>query len=774
MLAAPLAADEGAELGWVEREDLPAALEARVPEYCDGVYVEPVFAEPLDSRPEDFPIVADADRAEVWIDERAVLTGSVAVRQGNRTLDADVATYTHADRSVVAEGSTVVREPGLVVLGERAALDLDSGEVEVDDAEFLLFEKQMRGRAARIGRDDVATLRAEKTRFTRCEPGNDSWVVHARSIEVEDGAIWGVARSAVMRVENVPVFYAPYLRFPVTDERTSGFLFPQLGFGDEGADIGLPYYFNLAPNYDALVEPRWIEDRGAGAEGQFRHLSGWARTELGGAFLYKDDLYDGTLSKDDYEQLGSPGPFDPANRWLMRALHDGEFGHFRTNVDYTKVSDDDYFRDLGTDLDVTSQVDLERSAEIQFYADGLLARLWSQSFQNLDDTRRDAYQRLPELALGYQGRLLGPLQWSLATSASRFERGHEELNTGIEAINGNRLHVEPHVLLPLYSPFGFFRLNGGYRYTSYDLEDTPFDFSDHPERNIWMGSADGGLFFERDLTAFGGDWVHTLEPRLYYLYQQFEDQSELPRFDAGELTFSFDQLFRDNRFAGLDRIGDANQLSAALTTRLLDPSFGREQARFSLGQIFYFENRDVTLAGPPTAADRNSSSQIAAEALVQTGRGWRVRAGVVYDHHEDVWDEAAISIGYQPDNRHIFNVGYRYREDQNPPINQTDVSAYFPISRRWSVLGRWNYDVEADHTIESIAGIEYDNCCWRLRFVWRAFEQSPTSVVIQDTEREVGVFLQVVFKGLASVGGKVDAMMERSIPGYRTEAVDEI
>jgi LPS-assembly protein len=455
--------DSAHRLDWVEWADLSDVRRTELHEYCEGAYVEPTFAQPLSSSPSDFPLEVSASSAEVWIDERAVLLGNVHLQQGNRSFSTDAATIYNADQRVVAEGDVILREPDFLVLGESAEMYLDTGVLQMTDAEFLLHDHQIRGRASSITRDENAMLQGTQTRFTRCEPGNNGWAIDARTIEVEDGAQWGVARSAVVRVKDVPIFYTPYLRFPVTDERMSGFLFPSLRFGDEGADIGLPYYLNLAPNYDALIEPRWIEDRGVGVQVEFRHLSSWAETELGGAFLYDDDLYNGQVSKDDFDTLGLPGSFDPANRWLGHAWHDGSLGDFRTLVDYTEVSDDDYFRDLGTDLSVSSRVALNQTGELEYSAGGLFARFWAQGFQNLDETVRDPYDRLPELAMTYQGDLVGPFEWSLGTSVSRFNRGNDSRNVGIEALNGDRFHVEPRLQLPIYWPSGFVRLNGGYR-----------------------------------------------------------------------------------------------------------------------------------------------------------------------------------------------------------------------------------------------------------------------------------------------------------------------
>ncbi len=769
-----LAAESGTGLAWSYWEpvaSLPPARAALLPPFCEGRYRAQALPYPESVDDADMPVVADADQAAYWIDGEVELRGNVVVQRGNRSLRTDSVTLDRNSRQGTASGAVTLEEPGLVMQGDRGDINLDTYAATLTDVEFLLLEGSMRGTADALRRDEAGTLSLDDGSFTRCEPGNDTWRISASSVQVEEDDNWGTARNAVVRVGNVPVFYTPYIRFPVNDERQSGFLFPNLGYSSsDGVDVSLPYYLNLAPNYDATIMPRYIGDRGAGLEGEFRHLSGWEETTFSGAFLPKDDLFDGTLSRDDFDALREAGEisgeFDPADRWLYAMDHTGEIGPLRTRVDYTAVSDRDYFRDLGSDLGVNSDVELERRGEISYSAGGFYAQLWAQRFQRLDEVTVEPYQRLPQLDLSYLGQLIGPLEFSLSTQAVTFERKNDDL-VGIDAAVGDRIHVEPRLRLPLSWPWGFVTLAGGYRYTTYDLRDMPEALDDQPDRGIGIGSADAGLFFEREFSAFGTGLVQTLEPRIFYLYQEYEDQSEIPRFDASELTFGYSQLFRDNRFSGLDRIGDANQVSVGMTTRFVNAFDGREYLRFSVGEIFYFEDRRVTLAGPPGDDQQHDTSELAAEVSAALAGAWRLTSNMVWDHHDSEMDELGAALQYRRDNRHIFNLGYRKRSEQD--IDQTDVSLYWPVSRHFAVLGRWNYDVESGRTIEGFAGFEYNNCCWQVRVFGRRFINSPSGRITEDLDQDKGIFLQVVFKGLSGFGNKVENILGRGIRGYRSQ-----
>ncbi len=759
---------------WVPRNQLSAAQAATIPEFCDGAYRTFNYPYPAGSEADRYPLHAAADRASYTLQGDVELHGEVHLQQGNRVLAASQARLDHVTRIATVTGGVRLQEPGLAIQGQQGVVNLDTHAATIHDVEFVLLDSALRGTARTVAQDGKGDLAMRRGSFTRCEPGSGNWLITASSVDVQKGAVFGTARNAVVRVKHVPVFYAPYLRFPVSDARQSGWLFPTLAYSNEdGTDVTLPYYFNLAPNYDATLTPRYITKRGPGVEGEFRHLSSWEETALSAAFLYEDDLYNGTYSRQDFRKLEAAGQvggdFVPENRWLYAMEHSGGFGNFSTRVDYAAVSDRDYFRDLGSDLGVSSAIELERRGQIEYATGGLLMRFWAQRFQRLDDIQVDPYQRLPELDLSYTGDLPGPLQWSVASSAVTFTRPNDDL-TGLAAAVGDRIHVEPRINLPLAAAWGFLNLTGGYRYTEYHLRDVPDTVDTTPQRDIGLGIAHAGLNFERDVNFFDTHLVQTLEPQLYYLYQEYEPQNQLPEFDSTTLTFSFSQLFRDNRFAGLDRIGDANQLSIGLTTRLLDPTSGREYLRASAGVIDYFRDRRVTLSGPPGPTERQSTSSIAGELAAPLAGGWSASSSVIWNPHEEQWDEGAVALQYRGDNRHIVNLGYRKRLVDD--IQQSDASLYWPVSDRYAVIGRWNYDFISGRTIEGFGGIEYNDCCWQIRLMVRHFLNSPTGRNLDTVESDEGVLLQIVFKGLAGFGDQMESVLQRGIRGYRTETMN--
>lgn len=740
---------------------------------CEGRYVVREYPHPPTVNNELFPIVAEAHALNSVVDQSVTLDGNVTIEQGNRLILAPTAELDQTTMIARFPDGMTLDQPGLIMQGAQATVDMGSDETQLSGVQFLLTDVLFRGNAAKLNQTADGDLLLDDNRFTRCEPGNNGWTLNTRSLRIEEGEVFGTARNAVLKLKSVPVFYSPYLKFPVSDERVSGFLFPNFSYSDEdGFDASLPYYLNLAPNYDATVVPRYISQRGAGAEAEFRHKSSWQESVFGGSLLPQDDLFNGRLDRDDFEELGGQsvlGEFEPADRWLASVDHQGYVGPFRTLVDYTAASDRDYFRDLGSDLGLSSRRELERKGEIQYANDQFFARIWAQRFQRIDEILVEEYQRLPELELIWRREVLGPMEVSLGAKWSDFDRDTEGLN-GLAAVTGSRIHLEPRVRVPFSWPFGFLTVGGGLRHTSYDLEQDRlargFQLADeNPERNIGLAHVDGGLFFERDLNWFNTPLIQTLEPRVYLLWQDYEDQTGLPRFDSSQLTFNYSQLYRDNRFSGIDRIGDTQQVSAGVTTRFISAQNGREYFRFSIGEIFYFKDRRVSLNDRQTPDLRQSSSAFASEMSARLAGSWRVYGNLVWDPHDNEVDEGGAGIQYRKDNRRIINLGFR--NNRQSDVEQTDVSVYWPVTDRFAILGRWNYDLISGRTIEGFGGVEYEDCCLQVRLVARRFLDSR-SENFAEIEGDDGVFLQIVFKGLAGFGTKVESVLERGIRGYRS------
>ena len=757
---------------FVLRGDLPAAQADALPAFCYGDYVLPPFPLPLDTDSTQYPLASEADQMQSALGTQVQLEGDVRFVQGNRTVSAARADYNNVTRSAELTGGVRLVEPTVVLQGERAQVQIDTKATELDNAQFLLTDSSYRGHSSRISRNDAGDLHMQGNSLTRCEPGNDSWRLDARKLVIRDGEIFGTAYGAVLRVKDVPVFYTPYIKFPVSDDRQSGFLFPGLGYSSEdGVDLAAPYYLNLAPNYDATIVPRYMSERGAGLDGEFRYLDNRQSVILGGGILPKDDIYNGKFSKKDFDTLFPLESFKPADRWLLSVNQTGRLGAARTLIDYAAVSDRDYFRDLDSDFGMSSQIQLEQRGEVRYAWRHFRTRLWAQNFQRLDEILVDPYARLPELSVDYD-RAFGPLRFNLNTQGSSFDRDTDNVN-GINALTGERYHIEPGLKLPLSWPFGHLTLSGSYSYTRYDLEQDRRrggvrveDLT--PVRSLATGSVDAGLIFERDLSFRGLALTQTLEPRVFYLYRGFEDQDQYPLFDTGELTFTYSQLYREDRFSGLDRLNDANQVSAGVTSRFLDRRTGAEHLRMSIGQIKYFRNRRVSLLGLASPDLRQTTSAMASELEARFAKYWWLGGGIVWDPNDNEVDESSAFIQYRKDNTRILNVGYRQRVLER--IRQTDLSLYWPISRHYSLFGRWNYDLVSDRTIEAFGGIEYNDCCWQVRVMARRFLDSPSGFDFGNIEPDEGIFIQFVFKGLAGMGAKTESALTKGIRGYYTDA----
>jgi LPS-assembly protein len=341
-------------------------------------------------------------------------------------------------------------------------------------------------------------------------------------------------------------------------------------------------------------------------------------------------------------------------------------------------------------------------------------------------------------------------------------------------VTGQRLTVEPEIVFPWSNPGAFLTTTFKYRYASYQLDDPSQVFFDDPTRGIFSGSLDSGLIFDRELELDSGQMTQTLEPRLFYLYNEFEDQSDIPIFDSSNMTFGFNQLFRENRFSGKDRIGDANQLTLALTTRFLNQG-GREKASASIGQIHHFEDRRVTLSNRIGNDQRTNSSAIASEFSFQFSDNWRINSYLEWDSEDNNLDVGNFQFRYQSDINHILNFSYRFRDSANPVtssgfdrrIKQTDISAVWPVAENWGLIARRNYDHSNSRTLEAIAGFEFNNCCYSVRMIARKWIDND-ALFFGNVEDNTGVFLQFELKGLGSVlGGNVTGILNNGINGYR-------
>lgn len=724
-----------------------------------GTYAEPAWRFPRGTDNAIKPVEMKAEHVLATLGERSEVVGDVSIEQGNRLLTADRLEIDEATSLIAAPSGLRLRQPGLDVVAATGSVSLADDEADVVDASFVLTDMGFRGSSAQMVRQG-GKLTLKDASLTRCPPRIKTWAMHVAEVEIADGEPFARARHARLKLGNVPIFYAPYLRLPVRGERASGFLFPNVGHHDDGFDVSAPYYLNLAPNYDATLTPRWIARRGTGIEAEARHLDRRTRSDLGLAFLASDSLYNGELPRQDFIAQHPDAHFLPADRWLLSTNHHGRYGPWRTSLDYTAVSDNDYFIDLGSEVAVASRVSLERRAEVQYTRGGLFARLWAQGFQRLEPGL-EPYRRLPEANLTYEGGLPGPAAWSIGAAWSAFERSG--MARGILGLSGERRHVEPRIRLPLSRSWGFLNLSAGLRLTDYALDSRAPGASADESRTVHLAIADAGLFLERDLAD---GWIQTLEPRLNYLVQSYADQDHLPRFDTTIPSFSYRQMFRDNRFAGLDRIGDANRVAMGVTSRLLSTTTGAERLTARVGVVRHFRDRRVTFAGPPGPDETRRTSPLATELQTTLGPVSLVST-LAWDHQDGQLDETGLSLLFKRDNTRIVNVGYRRRPRYD--VDQTDVSFYWPLTGRWRAFGRWNHDWHFGQNIERFAGVEYAGCCLAVKLAWHQTIDIPRNRLTADADFDTGVLVQIAFRGLGGFGTRVDSRLQRGIKGYPQE-----
>ncbi len=807
-------------LDWVPRENLTAAQLAEAGPYCAGAYVEPTRPGMDDKTPmNEAPMFVSAKASRYQQEEQvATLAGDVVLRQAGMQVEADEANLHQAKNRGELVGNVRLRDQGMLVVGDRAELQLDNGEAKVDNAEYVLHKSHIRGSALYAKREESAIIRLKDGTYTSCEPGSNAWHLKGNNITLNPATGFGTATNVTLRVKNIPVFYTPYIYFPIDDRRQSGFLPPSIGSSsDNGLTLQTPYYFNLAPNYDATLYPTYMSDRGLLMEGEFRYLTKNSEGQFGAAYL--DDSNDDRKLQSEYED----------QRWMYSWQHKtGLTSRLLAEVDYTDISDPYYFQDLDSDLGISSTSYVNQRGTLTYRGDSYVARLNAHAYELANITDITPYNRLPQLTLeGVLPYEPAGLNFSYGAEYVRFDRNlrsgqfsdenglledwYDERLRGLARANGERMHVEPAVSLPLNWSWGYVTPQVKYLQTSYDLsldqqgKNTLLneqEYKGSQNRGVGMFSLDSGLYFDRDTQWFGQQFRQTMEPRLFYLYVPEEDQTDIPVFDTGESSFSYSSLWRENRFSGKDRIGDENRLSLGVTNRWIEPN-GFERQRFSIGQAVYFEDRKVQMPGIDyrTRGDATASvSPYALEYLYRFNRDWRFSSDFNWDPDSGSTRSGSAMFHYQPEDNpnKVVNAGYRYRNDSvrydeasgnwvvgggdygtpgTPEyikdyykISQHDFSVIWPIVPQWSVISRWQYDYGRDRTLEAFAGFEYDSCCWKLRLInryWIDYDEVSLQPSRND-QADRGIFLQIVLKGLGGVvGNKVETFLDQGIQGYR-------
>ncbi len=656
------------------------------------------------------------------------LSGDVLLEYDGQRLTADRVRYDAERRVADAEGDLHYSLPGLQLEAERARLDLARDEAEAVGVRYQLSDAHGRGDAEQATLSGRDVLRLTRMSYTTCEPGQEDWRLRARELTLSRSEGWGEARHAQLELGDVPVLYLPWISFPLDERRKTGLLLPTLGHAEStGFFYSQPYYWNIAPNRDATFTPRLMSERGVQIGAEYRYRYPGQRGELDVEYLPNDNRTD--------EQ-----------RSLFRALHHASFGpRLHASLHYAEVSDDQFFEDLADGLALASTTHLDRYLQAGYEGDSWRLSALAEDFQTL--AGKDPYRRLPQLLFNgaLPARPLG-LEFALDTEYVHFD--HDE-----DIVRGTRLDLDPRVALPLRAAGGFLTPALRLRHTRYDLDDAAPGADSAPTRSAPVASVDGGLVFERDWANGSGALRQTLEPRLYYLYVPGRAQDELPVFDSAELDYGFEQLFRPYRFSGADRLGDANQATLALSSRILDR--GSERARVGLAYIHYFNDPEVALPG--VQSDTDLLSDFAAEAALRLAPGWSAGGALFYDSDAEHTGKGALRLRYQPEAGRLLHIAYRFRAGV---LEQTDLAVLWPITPRWKGIARWNYALDAEEPIEMLAGVERGGCCLAWRLALRSYVNGTPG------ERNDALLFELELKGLGSAGQNFSGLLDRAALTY--------
>jgi LPS-assembly protein len=686
------------------------------------------------------------------------LRGNVRLQRYDELLRTDQLDYNDKTSAYDARGNVRYQDSTLLLSADRVHGTTTPDHARADNVRYQLLSSRGNGTASSAELVDPQHSQYQQATYSTCDPDRRVWEFRARSITIDKTSGFGTAHGATMRLGNVPFLYLPYFTFPIDDRRKSGFLYPTFGnSGRSGFSVAMPYYLNLAPNYDATLTPRLYSKRGAMLGTEFRYLAGFGAGQLNVDYLPND------RNAGD-NRNGLPRDIeDGADRYYLRFRDVTPLGAswgFRTAVN--RVSDKYYFKDFSSDLVGTSRTRLASNAYILGAGTWWNAGFGVDNYQNVDPELTDRslpYKRWPRGTFDMDVPLARNFEFGMSSEAVAFRKD--------DVVEGDRLDLYPYIAAPMQGAAWFLRPQLAYRYTAYQLQRNAdrYGFADRsPSRALPIASIDGGLIFERDAHLFGNSYTQTLEPRLYYLYVPYRDQSDLPIFDTRQMTFDFWQLFAPNRFSGADRQMDANNLTAAMTTRLLDEG-GVERASFSFGQIRYFEPQRVQYApgAPPT--DYHGSAYVSQLSL-QLSDQWRLDSSYQWDPNTRATAVGTIGVQRRLGIDGVLNFSYRYRAGF---MEQFDVSTVYPLSDRWRLLGRWNVSLRdyrhwqrgSPKTLEALAGVEYEGCCLAVRLVGRHY--------VNDYEGHTNnaVMLEVEFKGLGSFSPQTENFLHRAILGYQ-------
>ncbi len=779
-------------LGWQDNAAYPM---------CHGAYQKPSDVRIFPKRDDRLQI--NADEVSFVTAGRSQLSGHVELQHASRIVSAETAyIYRHSKTQHITDiellGNVVYIEPGRLMRARRVQLNPIDKSGIINDVLYRFEHQHAHARLPAFGRADLIQrfknhdLLLKKATYTTCSPKDNAWAIRADQIYLYESKGRGEARNAVLEFHDTPVVYTPYLTFPISKERKSGFLMPTSGYSNiGGGDFSFPYYWNIAPNYDATILPHVYTRRGLMVGGDTRFMTAHSEGILGGNFLPGDRAFREYIQvhQTSYPQLR--GVSD--NRWSVFFRETTAFNdRLKLAINYQKLSDDYFLQDFNNNMAVMTESQLLQEGKLTYTGEHWFARGMVQAYQTLNPINQspvdNIYQRLPQVQVrGEYAELPLNLHFTVRGQYDLF-RWPERLDP--DKLEGPRYHVNPVLSIDYRKPWGYIIPEAQLVENRYDLSSVNNLYKPSFNHTIPRYSTDTGLTFEREVSWQRGRYTQTFEPRLYYLYVPYQNQSNIPAFDSAYMIFRYEQLFRPNRFSGFDRISDGNQLAYAFRTRLLADDDGDEKMSFSVGQLRYFSDRKVQLCyavdGQCTDNSKTlgytspiaKSSPIASVISYKMTPVWTVSGSWSFDVFQNATDNADLSMKYEPEQNHIFRFIYSYLVDANliesfdgtevlAADHQATVAFAWPLNDHWSTVGVYSYNISERYDMVSFLGLQYESCCWAVRaFAGRAF--NSLTLDRNGSQYNNSVYIQVLLKGLGSVSSNDPATTIRTyLPTYK-------
>jgi LPS-assembly protein len=689
--------------------------------------VKPVF-NGISKHPFPDAIYLEADQGTIVPDGISVLNGKVTIQQNQTQFNADTARFDRSTNHVIAKGNVTLSTQGLELKSPLIKYNLNKQTGTIEQAEYSMGDDGVHGTSSQIQKIDKDNLRLKDATYTSCPVSIDSWHLASSEIKLNNKTQIGNAKNVTFKVGKVPVFYFPWLRFPLNNQRFSGFLTPSIRL-QSNAGISIPYYFNLAPNYDATLKLTTLKHRGYQIDTELRYLTKKHQGSIEYDFIPKDESFNN--EKRDYFFVNHHTTLSDMNEINLKA---------------EGVSDKDFIDDSSTSLETSIRPALERRLEFVHNNKAWHASAALEDFQVLD--LADApYAKLPELKLSYTPKTKPKeLKVDVHSEITFFDKD--------DSVTGTRSDLKVNLSKKWGSDAWYFKPKVSLQHTLYSLSSLDSDNRNTSlSRTLPTLTLDSGIFFDRDIKD---KYVQTLEPRLFYTYTPFKDQSDFPVFDTVKTDFSTSNLlFRENRFTGKDRIADTNQLTFALSSRIQNRQNGKELLKASIGQIINFSDRKVTLPGGTIQTGKRSD--LVLELSGRLNDNFRLTSINTLNSESRKASSLDLRLNYKDEKNRIANLSFRKLDTE---LKQVSFSTFLPINDKWSFVSSVDQDIKNHRNLEVFAGLEYQDCCWKTRLVMKRYLTSD------NITYETPIFLEFELKGLGNIGNSATRQIKDKIYGY--------